>query len=89
MVFVVYQIFNFVAYIFNCYGKTLPGVANFFLFVSLVSFVTITIAVLAKSSSKKDAKFVFGTFVNNTGWESGGIAFIVGLINPNWAFSCL
>ncbi|KAF8250557.1 amino acid transporter [Wilcoxina mikolae CBS 423.85] len=89
MVFVAYQVFNFVAYIFNCYGKTLPGVANFFLFVSLASFATITITVLAKSSPKKDAKFVFGTFVNNTGWESGGIAFIVGLINPNWSFSCL
>ncbi|KAI5795517.1 amino acid/polyamine transporter I [Geopyxis carbonaria] len=89
MVFVAYQIFNLVAYIFNCYGKSLPMVGNFFLYVSLVSFVVITITVLAKSSPKQEAKFVFANFVNNTGWESGGIAFIVGLINPNWSFSCL
>ncbi|CCX06689.1 choline transport protein [Pyronema domesticum] len=89
MVVVAYQIFNFIAYIFNCYGKSLPAVASFFLYVSLVSFVTITIAVLAKSSPKQSPKFVFATFVNNTGWESNFIAFIVGLINPNWSFSCL
>ncbi|KAA8904970.1 amino acid/polyamine transporter I [Sphaerosporella brunnea] len=89
MVFIAYQIFNFVAYLFNCYGKSLPAVGSFFLYVSLVSFVTITVTVLAKSSPKREAKFVFATFVNNTGWESGAIAFIVGLINPNWSFSCL
>lgn len=89
MVFVAYQLFNFVAFLFNCYGKTLPRICNFFLFVSLGSFVIITLTVLAKSSPKQDAKFVFATFVNNTGWESNAIAFIVGLINPNWSFSCL
>ena len=89
MVFVAYQLFNFVAYLFNCYGKTLPALGNLFLYVSLVSFITITITVLAKASPKREAKFVFANFVNNTGWESGAIAFIVGLINPNWSFSCL
>lgn len=32
---------------------------------------------------------MFANFVNNTGWEANGIAFIVGLINTNWAFACL
>ena len=36
-----------------------------------------------------DAKFVFATFYNETGWKNSGIAFIVGLINPAWSFSCL
>lgn len=89
MVFVAYQIFNFVAFLFNCYGKTLPLICNLSLFVSLASFVIITLTVVAKSSPKRDSKFVFATFVNNTGWESNAIAFIVGLINPNWSFSCL
>lgn len=35
------------------------------------------------------AKFVFANFLNNTGWKQNGIAFIVGLINTNWAFACL
>ena len=33
--------------------------------------------------------FVFVEFNNGTGWSSSAIAFIVGLINPNWSFSCL
>lgn len=37
----------------------------------------------------QDAKFVFVDAVNNTGWPSKGIAFIIGLVNPAWAFSCL
>ncbi|KAG0641379.1 amino acid permease-domain-containing protein [Tuber brumale] len=89
MVFVAYQIFNLFAWVFNCYGKTLPRVASFFLYVSLTSFIVITITVLATSSPKQNAKFVFANFVNNTGWESNAIAFIVGLINPNWSFACL
>jgi choline transport protein len=89
MVFVSYQIFNLFAWVFNCYGKTLPKVASFFLYVSLTSFIVITITVLATSSPKQNAKFVFANFVNNTGWESNAIAFIVGLINPNWSFACL
>lgn len=89
MVFVAYQIFNLVAWVFNCWGKTLPKVGSFFLYVSLVSMITITITVLATSSPKQNAKFVFANFVNNTGWESNTIAFIVGLINPNWSFACL
>ena len=39
--------------------------------------------------SSETAQFVFANFVNNTGWASNGIAFIVGLINTNWAFACL
>ena len=37
----------------------------------------------------QSASFVFATFINNTGWDSAGIAFIVGLINTNWPFCCL
>lgn len=89
MVFIAYQIFNLFAWLFNCWGKTLPAVGSFFLYVSLVSMITITITVLATSSPKQNARFVFANFVNNTGWESNAIAFIVGLINPNWSFACL
>lgn len=33
------------------------------------------------------AHFLFVEFENGTGWSSAGIAFIVGLINPTWAFN--
>lgn len=47
------------------------------------------IAVPAKAPTHQHAKFVFATFINNTGWSQNGIAFIVGLVNTNWAFACL
>ncbi|KAI9659676.1 MAG: hypothetical protein M1829_006549 [Trizodia sp. TS-e1964] len=88
-VFVGYQAVNGFALIFNCYGKILPSLAHISLWTSLVSFLVILIVVPGKAPSHQDAKFVFATFFNNTGWENNGIAFIVGLINPNWAFACL
>jgi len=47
------------------------------------------ITVPACAPTHQHAKFVFATFINNTGWSQNGIAFIVGLVNTNWAFACL
>ncbi|CUM66365.1 uncharacterized protein PRCAT00004029001 [Priceomyces carsonii] len=88
--FVIYQIINLFLVLFNCYGKLLPYVANGALYISLFSYVVITITVLACSRGNyRSALFVFTEFENNTGWTTSGIAFIVGLVNPNWSFSCL
>src|SRR5579862_540434 len=89
MVFVGYQVVNTVAYMFNCYGKILPRIATVSIYTSLVSFFVILVTVPAKAPTHQNAKFVFANFVNNTGWSQSGIAFIVGLINTNWAFACL
>jgi choline transport protein len=88
-VFVAYQMANIFCFFFNCYGKTLPLVATITLWTSLVSFVVILITVPSVAPTHQHAKFVFATFINNTGWQQGGIAFIVGLVNTNWAFACL
>jgi choline transport protein len=80
---------NIFCFFFNCYGKTLPKVATFTLWTSLVSWFVIMVAVPASAPTHQHAKFVFATFINNTGWQQGGIAFIVGLVNTNWAFACL
>lgn len=88
--FVVYQIMNAIVVLFNCYGRFLPLFANFALYISLFSYVVITITVLVCARGNyNDSSFVFTDFQNATGWKSAGIAFIVGLINPNWSFSCL
>lgn len=89
MVFIAYQIFNFVAFLFNCYGKALPTIASVAMYLSLAAFTITTMTILVKASPKQDAKFVFADFQNETGWETKGIAFILGLINSNWAFACL
>ena len=88
-VVVAYQLVNAFSFLFNCYGKVLPTVATVTLYTSLFSFFVILVAVPAKAPTHQEAKFVFANFVNNTGWASNGIAFIVGLINTNWAFACL
>ncbi|KAF2787511.1 choline transport protein [Melanomma pulvis-pyrius CBS 109.77] len=88
-VFVAYQLANIFCFFFNCYGKTLPTVAKVTLWTSLTSFAVILITVPSVAPTHQHAKFVFATFINNTGWEQGGIAFIVGLVNTNWSFACL
>lgn len=86
---VAYEVINFFAYLFNCVGKVLPKVATTTLYISLLSFLVILITVPASAPTHASAEFVFAHFVNSTGWPSDGIAFLVGLINPNWVFACL
>ncbi|KAK2804908.1 hypothetical protein FQN50_006415 [Emmonsiellopsis sp. PD_5] len=86
---VAYQVINTWCFVFNCVGKLLPKVATVALYISLMSFIVTLITIPARAPSHQDAKFVFATFINNTGWPSNGIAFIVGLINTNWVFACL
>nr|UVX23235.1 choline transport protein [Curvularia lunata CX-3] len=88
-VFLAYQLSNIFCFLFNCYGKILPAVGKTTLWTSLVSFVVILITVPAVAPTHQHARFVFATFINNTGWKENGIAFIVGLVNTNWAFACL
>jgi choline transport protein len=87
--FLAYQLVNLFCFFFNCYGKTLPFIATAALWTSLLSFLVILVAVPDVAPEHQHAKFVFATFINNTGWASGGIAFIVGLINTNYSFACL
>ncbi|ODV98316.1 hypothetical protein PACTADRAFT_48100 [Pachysolen tannophilus NRRL Y-2460] len=89
-VFVAYQLINIFVFLFNCYDKWLPVVGSLALYTSLLSFIVITITVVICSRGNyQSASFVFSEFDNATGWSSSGIAFIVGLINPAWSFSCL
>lgn len=84
-----YEIFNVVAYLFNIYGKILPKITTSTLYISIASFTTIIIAVPTSAPTRNTAKYVFTTFINNTGWKENGMAFILGLVNTNWPFSCL
>lgn len=88
-VVVCYQLANAFIFLFNCVGKLLPTIASISLYTTLISFAVILIAVPASAETHQDPKFVFATFINNTGWTQNGIAVIVGLINVNWGFSCL
>lgn len=88
--FVIFQITNVSLVLFNCYHKYLPFIANGALYVSLFSYVAITITVLACAKGNyQSAEFVFVKFENSTGWKSTAVAFIVGLVNPNFSFAGL
>lgn len=88
--FIVYQLVNLALVGFNCYGRLLPIFASGALYLSLISYIVITITVLACAKGNyNSADFVFVIFENETGWKSSAIAFIVGLINPSWGFACL
>ena len=89
MVVLAYEIVNAFAFLFNCYGRFLPRIATFTLWFSLLSFTIILITVPSTAPTHQPPRFVFAHFENNTGWNSNAIAFIVGLINTNWAFACL
>ncbi|RLV93690.1 Choline transport protein [Spathaspora sp. JA1] len=88
--FVIYELVTIVLFFFNSWGKILPILGNGALYFSLFSYSVILITVLVCARGKyQTAEFVFAEFRNGTGWKSSGIAFIVGLINPAWSFSCL
>ncbi|KAI3402396.2 hypothetical protein KGF56_004804 [Candida oxycetoniae] len=89
-VFIAYEITNLSLIVFNIWEKPLPLISTVALYTSLSSFIIIIITVLAMHEGDfQKPSFVFVEFQNGTGWSSGAIAFIVGLINPNWSFSCL
>lgn len=89
-VFIIYNILNWILFFFNIWHRFLPMIGDSVFGISLTSYCIILITVLVCARGHyQDAKFVFVHAVNNTGWPSKGIAFIVGLVNPAWAFSCL
>lgn len=89
MTFIAYQVINTACALFNTYSKILPSLTLFALWSSILSFLVIILTVPSKAPAHKSATWVFTTFVNRTGWNNNGIAFIVGLINPTWAFNGL
>lgn len=57
-------------------------------FATLGSFFVITITCVARSSANyQPSVSVWGTFVNDSGWSSGGVAFLTGLVTPNYMYA--
>lgn len=57
-------------------------------FVTLASFFVITITCVARSSPQYESSVsVWATFVNDSGWSSGGVAFLTGLVAPNYMYA--
>jgi choline transport protein len=87
MVFVAYQLVNLFSLVFNCIHRLLPILSTASLYVSIIAWLVTTIVVPAMSDTKQSARFVFATFINQTGWDNNVLAFIVGLVSPSWYVS--
>ncbi|SJX63284.1 related to Choline permease [Sporisorium reilianum f. sp. reilianum] len=87
-IFLVYVVFSLGAWLINAFGvRILDSLNRVAMIWSLVGAVVIMITCLARASPDyQDAKFVFGTFVNETGWNNG-VAWILGLLQA--AFSLI
>ncbi|SCV02425.1 LAME_0H00254g1_1 [Lachancea meyersii CBS 8951] len=91
-IFVVYQILNVIITVTNCCQKILPALSQFGLYMSLLACLLTFILSLVCRSNQSSIEWpktsgIFGEFKNTTGWSSSPMAFIVGLINPLWAFA--
>lgn len=91
-VFLTYELLNVAMALVACWDTWLPAISQFGLGVSVVSYLlTLLISIISRSfndsKSWPSGKEVFGEFQNTTGWSSSGMAFIVGLINPLWAYA--
>ncbi|KAF7529219.1 hypothetical protein G7054_g9918 [Neopestalotiopsis clavispora] len=89
MNFVAYQIVNTFCFLFNLSSRALPAITFGTLWTSILAFAVIILLVPIKAPTHMSARWVFTEFINNTGYSNNGVAYIVGLINPTWAFNGL
>jgi len=80
-IFLIFEVWMLGAFLINTFGvRLLPGINRAALTWSIIGVVVISITCLACASPKyESAKFVFGGYVNEVGWNNG-IAWILGLL---------
>lgn len=66
-------------------GSLLPKIEGAFLILHVFGFVAILI-VLTYMAPHGSASDVFGTFINQGGWPTQGLSFMVGLLGVSVAF---
>ena len=67
--------------------KVLALVTKSFVFVNLGAVFAIVVALLVTTPDKHDATYIFTNLNNQSGWESGGIAFLLGLLSVQWTMT--
>lgn len=88
--FVVYQGLNLLTAAVVMFGnKVIPGLNRFSLFYLQIGWLVVLVTVVACAPTHQTPEFVFRTWINNTGWQNQGIAFITGLVNPLYSLGGL
>lgn len=90
-VFIIYECLNVIIGSLNCWAEILPILSQAGLFSSLITYCLTFIVSLACRSFRKEpwpsTAYIFKDFKSTSGWSSSGMSFIVGLVNPLWAFA--
>lgn len=75
------MLYTLIAFLINIFGvKILPALNKVAFIWSLTGVTVISITLLATASPNfASGKFVFGTFINETGWNNG-VAWLLGLL---------
>ncbi|KAL5361733.1 amino acid/polyamine transporter I [Aspergillus floccosus] len=90
MTFVAYQGFNLLTSGIVMFGnRYIPLINKFSLCYLQLAWFVIMVTVAACAPAHNNSKFVFRTWINNTGWENNVICFITGLVNPLYSLGGL
>ncbi|RAL07831.1 amino acid transporter [Aspergillus homomorphus CBS 101889] len=66
-------------------ARLLPKVEGLILIIHTMGFFAVLIP-LVYLAPHQDASFVFGSFINNSGWSSAGLTWLIGLMGTNLPF---
>ncbi|GAA5947955.1 hypothetical protein JCM10213_007664 [Rhodosporidiobolus nylandii] len=67
--------------------RLLASMTRTFVFCNLGTVIAVIIALLIKTDNKNTASFTFTHFVNNSGWSSDGLTFLLGLLSVQWTMT--
>ncbi|OAP53714.1 hypothetical protein AYL99_12105 [Fonsecaea erecta] len=85
--FLIYQVLALFVLVINIFVlKRTPRLHDVGFALTLTLFVTTSITLLARSSPKAPSEFVWGTFINETGWPDG-LCFLTGLLTTAFMFA--
>lgn len=86
--FLIYIVYSVLGFLMNAFATPLLPLANkASFFWSMLGFVVICVVVLSTAAPKfADAKWVFGNFLNQTGWPNG-IAWLLGLLQGSFGLT--
>ena len=70
------------ALVVNIWGMhILPQVENATMILHVGLFIVLLVAICVVSPTKNSASFVFSDFENETGWQSNGVAWCIGMLS--------
>jgi choline transport protein len=81
----IYWAYLVIATLVNIFAvRLLPWISHATFVMHVTFWVVLLVVMCVVSPAKHDAEFVFTTFVNETGWQSDGVAWSIGLLSSTY-----